>query len=73
MVREMYEAVAAAAQQYEASGPGPNPTPGVLGWVPAAPCALLFQTITSLREAAAVHTHPMCYPIHATELLQAVA
>lgn len=28
MVREMYQAVADASQQYEASGPGPVATPG---------------------------------------------
>jgi len=60
VVREMYEAVAAAAQQYEASGPGPNPTPGVYcGWLAL---GWLGWLVVLLRACALALASPLIQP-----------
>lgn len=54
----MYEAVAAAAQQYEASGPGPIRTPGA----PASECRLQ-QSPQRARLTAAARAPPDVPPL----------
>lgn len=76
VVREMYEAVAAAAQQYEASGPGPNPSPGVQLSMCLVGCLLHLVHCCSKPSPASGSLQlsiPLQCVIHATELLQAVA